>query len=104
MNGLLVGALAFAVIGCYVQFLEGSFVKTFGVSGFAVSGCIALSLLIAMVIASLDGTLIPIAFKKMGIDPAVASGPLITTVNDLIAVCTYYGVSLLLLVKILGLS
>ncbi len=104
MNGLLVGVLAFTVIGCYVQFLEGSFVKTFGVSGFAVSGCIALSLLIAMVIASLDGTLIPIAFKKMGIDPAVASGPLITTVNDLIAVCAYYGVSLLLLVKILGLS
>ena len=42
--------------------------------------------------------------EKMGIDPAVASGPLITTVNDLIAVCAYYGVSLLLLVKILGLS
>ena len=45
-----------------------------------------------------------IIFKKIGIDPAVASGPLITTVNDLVAVLVYYGTSLLLLVSVLGLS
>ena len=50
--------------------------------------------------AEKDGTLIPILFKKIGIDPAVASGPLITTVNDLVAVCVYYGISLLLFVEI----
>lgn len=34
------------------------------------------------------------------IDPAVASGPLITTVNDLVAVVTYYGLALLFLVNV----
>ena len=36
--------------------------------------------------------------KEMKIDPAVASGPLITTVNDLVAVVTYYGLAFLLLI------
>jgi magnesium transporter len=57
-----------------------------------------------MVVASLDGTLIPIIFKKVGIDPAVASGPLITTINDLLSVFVYYGASILLLVNLLGLA
>ena len=100
-NGLIIGLLAFVVIGVYIQFFEKQFIELTGVSGFAVSACIGVSLLISMVIASLDGTLIPIIFKKMGIDPAVASGPLITTINDLVAVLVYYGTSLLLLVPLL---
>ena len=102
-NGLIVGVISFVLIGLYVQFLEPEFVATYNVSGFAISACIGVSLLISMVIASLDGTLIPMLFKKIGIDPAVASGPLITTINDLVAVCAYYGVSILLLVNLLGL-
>ena len=101
-NGLIIGAIAFVLIGLYVEFIETDFVATYGISGFAVSACIGVSLLISMIIASLDGTLIPMLFKKVGIDPAVASGPLITTINDLVAVCAYYGVSILLLVNLLG--
>ena len=56
------------------------------VFAFAVSGCIGVSLLISMIFSSIIGTLIPLFFKKINVDPAVASGPLITTVNDLIAV------------------
>ena len=37
-------------------------------------------------------------FHQIKIDPAVASGPLITTVNDLVAVVTYYGLAFLLLI------
>ena len=42
-------------------------------------------------------------FKKIKIDPAVASGPLITTINDLVAVVAYYGIVWALLINILGL-
>ncbi len=101
VNGLLIGSVAFLAIGCYLQFISPSSIAALGVSGFLVSACIGFSLLIAMAVASLDGTLIPILFKKLGIDPAVASGPLITTINDLVAVCTYYGVSILLFTIIL---
>ena len=43
-------------------------------------------------------------FKLIKIDPAVASGPLITTINDLVAVVTYYGLSWLFLINILHLG
>ena len=65
---------------------------------------IGLALLVAMAISSAVGTLIPLFFKKINIDPAVASGPLITTVNDLVAVVTYYGLSWLLLLQIMHLA
>ncbi|MEE0240442.1 MAG: magnesium transporter, partial [Ruminococcus sp.] len=70
---------------------------------FAISGCIGVSLMLAMLISSAVGTLIPLFFKKIKVDPAVASGPLITTVNDLVAVVTYYGMSWILLLNILKL-
>lgn len=67
-------------------------------------GCVGFSLLASMVISSLIGTLVPMFFNKMKIDPAVASGPLITTINDLVAVVTYYGMVWLLLINILHLT
>ena len=67
------------------------------------SGCIGAALLLAMVISSAVGTCIPLVFKKVNIDPAVASGPLITTVNDLVAVVAYYGLSWIFLIQMLQL-
>ena len=71
---------------------------------YAVSGCIGISLLLAMLISSAVGTCIPLFFKKINIDPAVASGPLITTINDLVAVVTYYGLSWVLLLEVLHMA
>ena len=100
-NGLIVGGLSCVAIGCYLQLLEPASIAALPISGFAISGCIGLSLFVAMTIASLSGTIIPMLFKKIGIDPAVASGPLITTLNDLVAVCSYYGLSILFFVSLL---
>ena len=50
-------------------------------------------------LSSIVGTVIPILFKKIHVDPAVASGPLITTVNDLVAVVSYYGLAWLVLIR-----
>ena len=72
--------------------------------GFGVSGCIGIALIAAMLLSSISGTVIPIFFKKIGVDPAVASGPLITTVNDLVAVVSYYGLTWLLLIEWLHLA
>lgn len=99
-NGILLGTLAFALIGLYIHFFKD---KPF-LFAYSVSGCIGLSLMLAMLISSAVGTLIPLFFKKINIDPAVASGPLITTINDLVAVVTYYGTSWLLLINVLHLA
>ena len=69
-------------------------------SAFLISGCVGLSLIVAMVVSSLVGTIIPMFFHKIHIDSAGASGPLITTVNDLVAVVTYYGLAMIFLVEI----
>lgn len=96
-NGLLLGVLAFVCLGIYVKALKGYTMY----QAFMVSGCVGVSLLVAMIISSLVGTLVPIFFHKIKVDPAVASGPLITTVNDLVAVVTYYGLAWLLLIQCL---
>ena len=54
-----------------------------------------------MFLSGLCGTVVPMVFKKFGVDPAVASGPLITTINDLVAVVVYYGSAYILLIQIL---
>lgn len=99
-NGLLLGVISCIFAGFYIHLAKGYP----WMSSFAVSGCIGLSLLLAMVISSLMGTVIPMFFKKIKVDPAVASGPLITTVNDLVAVVTYYGTAWILLLNILHLG
>lgn len=96
-NGLLLGILSFIMVGLYIMLFKH---KAFLFS-FAISGCIGISLILAMLISSGVGTLIPLFFKKIKVDPAVASGPLITTVNDLVAVVTYYGMSWIFLLNIL---
>ena len=98
-NGSILGILSFALIGLYIALFKG---KTF-VFAYAVSGCIGVSLLLAMVISGAVGTLIPLFFKKIHVDPAVASGPLITTVNDLVAVISYYGLSWIFLINMMHL-
>ena len=99
-NGTLLGVVSFLLIGIYLMVFKDKD----AVFAFSVSGCIGLSLIIAMIISASIGTLIPLFFKKINIDPAVASGPLITTVNDLVAVVTYYGTSWILLLNVLHLG
>ena len=99
-NGLFLGIMAFMFIGVYICIFKHNPVHY----AFLISGCVGLSLIVAMVISSLVGTLIPIFFNKIKIDPAVASGPLITTVNDLVAVISYYGLVWILLINVLNMG
>lgn len=99
-NGLLLGTMSFIFVGLYIFLFKSN---TFGYS-FLVSGCVGFSLLASMVISSLVGTLVPMFFSKIKVDPAVASGPLITTINDLVAVVTYYGMVWIFLIDIFKLA
>lgn len=96
-NGALLGILALVCLGIYIALFKGYSVG----NAFLISGCVGISLLVAIIISSLIGTLVPIFFNKIKVDPAVASGPLITTVNDLVAVVTYYGLAWILLIQLI---
>lgn len=54
---------------------------------------VAFSLTIAMTVATLLGALVPLVMDKINIDPAVASGPFISTINDVISMLIYFGLA-----------
>lgn len=98
INGGILGLFSFGTIGGYLC-LTGNDTAF----SFSVSACLGIAMVLAMAISAFAGTVIPVVFQKIGIDPAVASGPLITTVNDMVAVVTYYGLSWLILIQFLHL-
>jgi magnesium transporter len=48
-------------------------------------------------LSSFMGTVTPLVLHHFGINPAIASGPFITTTNDLLGLAVYFGVAMLLL-------
>ncbi|MBQ7376324.1 MAG: magnesium transporter [Clostridia bacterium] len=94
-NGALIGLFSFVVVGIYLSAIGGHPASL----AFSAAACVGLALCFAMMISGFTGAAIPMCFHKLGIDPAIASGPLITTVNDLVAVVSYYGLAWILLIN-----
>ena len=99
-NGVILAVMALVFLGAYIHLFKGF---DLGYS-LMISACVGVSLVGAMVVSSLVGTLTPIFFKKVGVDPAVASGPLITTINDLVAIVVYYGLVAVVLIDMFHLA
>lgn len=62
-----------------------------------ISLTISLSLLAVILVAAVIGTVVPIVLDKNKIDPAIATGPFITTSNDILGVLIYFGIARLML-------
>jgi magnesium transporter len=57
-------------------------------------GClVGISIFITLIVATLAGSLVPLIMHRLNIDPAVASGPFITTINDIISILIYFGIA-----------
>ncbi len=83
------GVVLAIILGIGGTFLLG-FDMIFGLT-------IGISLISVILIASLIGTFVPIALDKMGIDPAMATGPFITTSNDICGILIYFTIAKLML-------
>ncbi len=77
LNGAIVATLAFLY-------------NIFFASDFALSLTVSLSLITVVLFAAIVGTALPLAFDRMKIDPAVATGPFITTINDIMGMAIYF--------------
>lgn len=97
LNGFLLSLVSFGVVSLYLV-IVGSYTSSVIL---LTALCVSLALLFAMTVSGFVGAFIPISFDRFGIDPAVASGPLITTVNDLVAVLSYYGLAWLLFLSLI---
>jgi magnesium transporter len=72
-------------------------VAWFWTETWTIGAIMAASMLITLVIAALSGMAIPLLLARTGVDPAVASGVILTTVTDVVAFAVFLGLAALLL-------
>lgn len=86
--GIIIGVICGVLISFIAYLWQGS-----AVLGLVVGS----SLLCTLIIGTLAGTIIPFILYRFNVDPAVASGPLITTLNDIFSLVTYFGIATMFL-------
>ena len=90
MNSLMLGIASFIFVSIFL-----SIVPTGHQVPYQIAFVVFIAIFSSMFISSFLGVMIPILFNKMGTDPAAASGPIMTTINDLVALVIYFGVATL---------
>lgn len=75
-NGIVCGALLGIIVGTWM-------------SDFKLGGVVALALMAVMVNGALIGTVMPLVLRKLGADPAIATGPFVSTSNDVFGLLIY---------------
>jgi magnesium transporter len=89
--GIIIGVTCGILISLIAYVWQGNF--TLGL-------IVGSSLLITLIIGTLAGTIIPLILYKIKVDPAVASGPLITTINDILSLLIYFGIATAFITKL----
>lgn len=95
-QGFIIGSLIFGMVNLTTLITKG-LIPSVDLTYAAVT---SVSVFIALSVSTTLGALIPYIMTRLKIDPAVASGPFITTVSDIITLSIYYSVSLLILLPL----
>jgi len=90
--GIILGVVCGALISVIAYIWQGSF--TLGL-------VVGSSLVVTLIIGTIAGTVIPLILNKFKVDPAVASGPLITTINDILSLLIYFGIATMFISKLM---
>lgn len=88
MLAALNGVILAAVLLLFTWVYKGHFLTALAIS---------ISLIVVIIVAGLIGTFIPLFLDKRGIDPAIATGPFITTSNDIFGILIYFWISKMIL-------
>jgi len=84
LNGLMLAIFLFLFVWVYEQ----DFLKALAIS---------VSLVVVIIVAGIIGTFVPLFLDKRGIDPAIATGPFITTSNDIFGILIYFMIAKMIL-------
>lgn len=92
VTGIILGITSFIIVVgmLYIK-------KEVEIDPLKVGLVLGVSIAAAVTVSNLFGALVPVIFYKCKADPAVASGPFITTINDIIVVILYFGIAMLIL-------
>lgn len=84
LTGLIIGITIAILITLLITVWKGNFY---------LGALVGAAIFVTLIVATLSGALIPLFMEKLNIDPAVASGPFITTLNDITSVLIYFGLA-----------
>ena len=84
LNGLILGIVLFMFTAAWY-------------GDYRAAAAISISLFVVIIVAGIIGTFIPLFLNKRGIDPAIATGPFITTSNDIFGILIYFWIAKLIL-------
>ncbi|MDW0116585.1 magnesium transporter [Sporosarcina thermotolerans] len=93
---LLVGIMLGVINGVII-----AIIAYFWQQNLALGLVVGASLFATLIIGTLAGTVIPLILNKFKVDPAVASGPLITTINDILSLLIYFGIAAMFISKLM---
>jgi len=94
LNGFIIGVILFAVTYGFLL-LSGN------ENAFLITQAVSLAIVISLTVATFAGALIPIIINSFNIDPAVASGPFVTMIVDILAISVYFTLATLFIVNTL---
>lgn len=83
-TGAIMGLLCALVVTGIVYFWKGELI---------IGMLVGVAMCCSIIVATLAGSLIPLMMDRIGVDPAVASGPFITTLNDITSILIYLGLA-----------
>ncbi|MEQ6375516.1 magnesium transporter [Bacillaceae bacterium S4-13-58] len=92
-TGIITGLICGILIALLVYLWKGDF--TLGI-------LVGLSIMATLFVATIAGAMVPLIMHKLKIDPAVASGPFITTINDLLSILIYLGLATVFIQSLLS--
>ncbi len=84
--GLVSGVIFAILIGCIATLW-------FPENGYVLGTIMATAMLINLIVAGLAGALIPLTLQRINIDPALASGTILTTITDVVGFCAFLGMA-----------
>ncbi|MBS3734776.1 MAG: magnesium transporter [Phycisphaerae bacterium] len=95
--GVVLGAIGYVAAYAFAPWAgaQGGMLPRIAVS-------VALAIAVAVTLANIVGAMLPFAFNKLGLDPAVTSGPFLASVMDVSGICIYFAIATALLAASLG--
>ncbi len=94
LNGVLIGIILFVVTYIFLSLMNNP-------DALKITEVVSLSILASLTFSTLLGALMPIVINSFKIDPAIASGPFVTMINDILALTVYFTLATVLIINTL---
>ncbi len=95
LTGMIMGLICGILIGAWARYvIQGASDPAHAYPSYFLAATVAIALFCSMAFAALYGALVPMILNRFKIDPAVASGPFVTSSNDITSLLIYYSVTI----------